>query len=691
MVDSVSSSTNSAKNTKASTGSSIISALGTGSGIDTNALTTQLVDLNKAAQSERLTSKKTLLETQISDFGLLRSSMATLETATAALANKDTFNAKAVSVPETSLMAITKLDAKASAGDYRLKIEQVAQAQSVSSGTFSSPTEPIGKGTLTIRLGEWDAGVNTFSVDTSKTGATITIDDNNNSLTGLRDAINKADIGVTATIVSDSGSYKLLLTSKSGAKNEIEISATETDGSTGLNQFNFNETTQNLTQQQEGLDAQVRVNGLLVNRESNHITDVVEGLEFDIFSSSTTETVSLVITEDKTIAETAIRDFVSAYNTFLTEAEQLIGFNTESKEYGSLRKDPLAKALLQNLRSNIAAAVPGIEGDFSALSSLGIRTELNGSLKIVEDEGNTGFRAAIDNNFELVRDLFVPKTSATTTGIEVTKFGAKSVPGTYDVVITQQPSKGKLTAGVVASTFPLDTTGKDYSFKFSLDGVSTSTITLPSDKTYNSAEEVAAEIQSLINLDPAVKAVKGSVSVTHNTTSNKFVFVSDAYGTSSTVGFTEVGADMADLGIGISAGAPGTNVAGTVNGEVAFGLGNVLLPSLGSEAEGLSMLIQPGTTSGQITFSRGFAGGMTNLINDYLKTSGLIKNRETTLENDIQKVDKDVDALDRRSEAYRARLQAQFSAMESIVRSLNSTGDFLDGILDRLPFTANSG
>jgi len=61
------------------------------------------------------------------------------------------------------------------------------------------------------------------------------------------------------------------------------------------------------------------------------------------------------------------------------------------------------------------------------------------------------------------------------------------------------------------------------------------------------------------------------------------------------------------------------------------------------------------------------------------------------INTDISKVDKDVEALDRRSEAYRARLQAQFSAMESIVRSLNSTGDFLDGILDRLPFTAKSG
>jgi flagellar hook-associated protein 2 len=102
------------------------------------------------------------------------------------------------------------------------------------------------------------------------------------------------------------------------------------------------------------------------------------------------------------------------------------------------------------------------------------------------------------------------------------------------------------------------------------------------------------------------------------------------------------------------------------------------------------MTIQPGSSGGTINFSRGFAGGLTNLLNDFVKSSGLIKGRETTITKDIDNVKKDEEALDRRSEAYRARLMSQFQAMESIVRSLNSTGDFLDGILDRLPFTAKS-
>ena len=476
MVDSTSSSTTT------NPGSSIINSLGGGSGIDSASLIKQLVEINKTPELNRLTSRQTLLETQISDFGLLRSSFATLQTAANALASPDTFNAKAVSIPDTSLLGITKLDAKAVAGDYRLKVEQIAQAQSVSSGSYSSVNDAVGKGTLTLRFGSWNETLDEFSVNTAKSGATITIDDTNNTLSGLRDAINEADIGVQATIVSDGGSYKLLLTAPSGEANEIELTAAEDGGAPGLANFNFNTSNQALVQEQGGANALVRVNGLLLTRESNHLTDVIEGMEFDIFNSSPTETVSINISADKSIAETAIRDFVETYNTFLGEVEKLVGFDEELGEYGSLRQDPLAKNLLQSIRSMMTGSVAGITNGFDSLSTLGIRTELDGTLKIVEDGTNTDFRAAIDKNFDAVRDLFTPKTSSSNSLLDVTAFSGASQPGSYEVVITQQPEKGQFIAG--AMTFPIDTTGKDYSFNVVVDGVSAATITLPDGKVY---------------------------------------------------------------------------------------------------------------------------------------------------------------------------------------------------------------
>ncbi len=667
----------------AGTGSSIISSLGSGSGIDTSALVNKLVDVNKYADATRLTTKKTLLETQISDFGLLRSSFSSLESAMSGLSSADTFNAKSASIPTTNLLSITKLDASAAAGNYTINVDQVAKAQSISSGTYASQTAQVGKGTLAIRFGSWNAGVDTFTVNAAKTGGTITIDDSNNSLIGVRDAINKANLGVTASIVSDAGNFKLLVTSASGETSEIEITATEALGSTGLSNFNFNATTRNLTQQQGGQDALIRVNGLALTRSTNHLTDVIPGLELDLANSSLTEVVNIGITADKSIAEKAIRDFVKSYNTFLADSTKLIGFDSTKKEYGSLRQDPLAKNLVQQVRNQLGLNVTGLSGTFTTFASLGIKTELDGTLKIDDSTESTSFRSAIDTNFNAVRDVFVPKVGSDNAQIILNKSSANSTPGTYPVVITQQPSKGSLVADAMVSTFPLDTTGKTYTFTAAVDGISADPITLPT-TTYATGAALAADIQTRINADAKITAGKVSVSVAFNTLTNKLEFTSNAYGSSSNVAITGPSADMADLGVSAAIGTAGTDVAGTVGGVAAFGFGDVLLPAIGSKAEGLSMRVTPGATSGNITFSRGFAGTFTSLINNFLKTNGLIKSHEKVINQQVEKVKVDQTALDKRSNAYRARLQAQFSAMESIVRSLKSTGTFLTGAFKAL-------
>lgn len=690
MVTSTNSTTNNppAQNTLSSTGSALVSQLGSGSGIDSAALVNQLTELAHGPQADKLNNKKSSLETQISDLGLLRSSLSQLQSSVSLLSNRDTFNAKAVAVPNTSLISITKLEAKAAAGDYRLQVDQIAQSQSLSSATFSSPSAPIGTGTLTLRFGNWDEEGN-FSVNPEKTGAPITINDTNNSMTGLRDAINAAGIGVQASIVSDGGNFRLLITAPSGETNELEITAAEDPESPGLAQFNFNENDKGLVQEQEGKNAELRVNGLKVSRESNHITDVIEGLEFDIFNSSPSEVISINISEDRSVAEAAIREFVETYNDFLKEVSQLTNFDAETKEFGSLAKDPLVKSLMQSVRNSMTGALPGMDEGFNSLSTLGIRTELDGTLKIIEDGTNMDFRAAMDKHYDQIADLFTPKTSSSTSTIEVTAFGARTATGEYEVVITQQAAKGGY-LGSPMEPDALDTTDKEYGFTVVVDGITASPIQLPADKVYDSGEDLAADLQSLINLDPAIKAAGAAVEVKYNSESGGFEFTSATFGSSSIVSFTEVSEDFEALGITAGAGNAGQDVAGTVDGVAGFGYGNVLLPAIGSKAEGLSMIIEPGSTGGTISFTRGLAGQLTSLVDNFVKNSGLISDREAALTKNIEKVDEEKKTLEMRTEAYRARLLSQFAAMEMIVRSLKTTGSFLDGIVDRLPFTAKN-
>lgn len=671
-------------------GSDIVTQLGGGSGINSGSLIEDLVSLQKAPEEQRLNTRQELLESQISDYGLLRSALASLDAAVSAVSSPDTFDAKSVALPDTSLLSLTKLEASASPGNYRLKIEEVAQAQSLSSASYATRDAVIGKGELTLQFGSWNSAVDTFTVDAEKTGATITIDDTNNTLSGLRDAINDADIGVQATVIADGSGFKLLLTSPSGASNELEITVAEDVGSPGLSDFSFNEITQNLTQEQEGVDAQIRVNGLLVTRESNRITDVIDGLEFDIFNKSSTEEINIGISEDRSIAEQAIRDFVNAYNTFFGETNKLTDFNEETGEFGSLRNDALADNLVDQVRNYLGSSIAGLDGGFTQLSNLGIRTKRDGSLEIIEspDEPNTNFRAAIDKHFDKVRDLFVPTTESDNSKVVINGYSSRTQAGSYEVVISQDPTKGTFTGVSMPSGFPLNTTGKDYSFTVAVDGVESASISLPDGVTFNSGEELAAAFQAIINIDDSLQAARTALSVSYNNGTGALEFTSEAYGSDSRVIFSDLGADMSDLGIPTGSSVTGKDVVGSVNGEQAFGYGNILLPPINTKADGLSMTISPGATTANVNFSRGFAGGLVSLLDTFTRSNGLITEHVNELNGSLGDIDEDRSDLERRTEAYRARLQSQFIAMEQIVSSLNNTGSFLDGILDRLPFTA---
>jgi len=667
----------------------IVNQLGGGSGIDTRSLVEELVKLERAPTENRLNRREERLEAQISDLGQLRSTIDELQAAVEPLANKDVFNAKSVAVPETNLLAINQIQPDAIAGDFRVRVDQVAQSQSLSSAGFDSLDAPVGQGSLTLRLGSFDDALANFTPDPDAEGATIEIDESNNSLTGLRDAINNAGIGVQASIVGEEGNFQLLVTGPPGATSDVEITATEDAAQPGLNDFNFNETTQNLTQLQEGLDAIVQVNGLQVTRSSNNLTDVIQGVDIDLFNADPSEIINISISDDKSVAEQSIRDFVEAFNNFVEQAQELTSFNREDGTEGSLRNDPTVRNLLSSVRGALSGAVPGIEGDFNVLASVGIRTNRDGTLQIVED-GNTGLRNAIDNNFEQLRELFVPTTDSSSARIEPTGFSSRTQPGSYQVEITQQAAKGVFNANPVTVGFPLDTTGQDFSFQIEVDGNTSATIAIPEGRVFNSGAELADELQSLINLDTNIRDGNAKVNVSFDTDTNSLSFESNRFGAASQVNFTSASADMADLGVTAGTGTPGVDVAGTVDGEEGFGLGNVLLPALGTPAEGLSMTIKPGATSGEVSFSRGFGARLTNLLNSFTRNSGFIDQRENNIDRDLRDIDDQRRDLDRRIDSFRARQEAQFRVMEEIVRSLNSTGDFLEGLADRLPFTASN-
>ncbi len=678
----------------------IISSLGAGSGINSSSLVSQLVEIEKTSKQDRIDTKRETYETQISDFGLLRSALATLQDAADLLMEDDSFSAKNATFTESTALLPSKLGDDAPVGDYTFEVLAIAQAQSLSTNaTFSETSDTVGKGVLTFSFGQWDDALDppeTFTVDTDRDAFNITIDDTNNSLAGLRDAINAADEGVQASIINDGSGYRLVITAPSGASNELQVTVAEDGGTPSntdandLSRFAFGAgvagANQQLIQNQTGADASLVVNGLTVSRSSNEIDDVLEGFEFTLAKAAPGEVIAVNIFEDKTTAEESVRGFIDAFNAFLEVIEPLTGYNEETEEDGSLSRDATTKSIISGIRDTIADAIPGISSGFTSLAAIGIRTDLDGNLSIDED----ALTAAFADNFDLVKTLFAPVTSSSADKITVNSFGTQTVPGSYDVVVTNDPAKGNLVGVASAGTLLADINGAgatDYDFTITVNGKTSETISL-TPGSYADEDALAAHIQSQVNNDATLIANAGKVDVIWNT--DHFEITSRTYGSKSNVSVTAVGGSAADLGLDTGTSTAGSNVAGTIDGVVGFGLGNVLLPELNSDPYGLTLVVQPGATTSTINFSGGFGRELSTLLDQYLQSSGIIDTREDNIDDKLDTLDTDQDKLDRRISAYQARLQAQFLAMERIVSSLNSSGGFLDGIMDRLPFTAQT-
>ncbi len=601
----------------------IVNLLGAGSGVDTQALVASLVEVERAAPQQRIDTQRETAETRISDLGLLNSALSALQDAATALGSADVFNTKSALIGDSTAFSAVSLDTNAPVGDFSFTIEQLAQAQSLSTQTtFENTTDTVGTGTLTFNFGNYEtvippANPTTFTEDTAKPPQAITIDDTNNTLAGLAQTINDADFGVQASLVNDGTGQRLVFRAESGVNNQLQISVSDSDGNNtdteGLSRFAFNAGSQQLVQNQIGQDAEFAVNGLAVSRSSNTIDDVIAGFEFNLSGlTDVGEAVNVTIEQDTNAGVTLVRDFVEIYNTFLDAVDPLIGINPETNERGSLAGDTLARNLPTQVRQLLVGDVGGLDSTFTALTNIGVRTERDGSLSIDE----TDFSNAIENNFEAFTELFIPITQSSTDQITVNTFGDNTQAGAYDVVITQQPARGNLLgaalgAGILADlsapvatsatltgtaptallsdfvtssgsfvggtstlTLPLDLTGGSAAFEFSIsvDGATAVNINLPA-ANYTDNDQIVVALQA--EIDSNSLGVVVSVDV-----SDQFSFTSSTTGAASSVALAAVGASANQFGIDTGTATPGTggatdynftiDVDGTTSGAISL-------------------------------------------------------------------------------------------------------------------------
>jgi flagellar hook-associated protein 2 len=352
-----------------------------GQGFDVASTVTQ-IQAASAAIENPWNSELSTLQAQDTVFTSLGTDLSTLTTSIQALTDfEGVFSEKEGSSSDPNTLALSSATSSATAGSHTVLVNNLATTSSEVSGTLANASDTL-SGSVTITV--------------NGKSSEIDVSSSSNTLSSLASAINAADAGVTATVLTDSSGSRLSLASTtSGAAGNITISSALSDTATGSS-IGF-------TSSQTGKDASIVVDGTTLTSSSNTVTNAIPGVTFQLLASSASSTspVQIQITNDNTDVETAITNFVNAYNAVAND------LTTQTGKDSSGNSEPLAGTpILSQLQSSLSGALfaGSASGSINSLEQLGIGVNSDGSGTLTID-GDT-LDAALNNNYSDVTGFF---------------------------------------------------------------------------------------------------------------------------------------------------------------------------------------------------------------------------------------------------------------------------------------------
>jgi len=643
-----------------------ISSPGIGSGLNVNDIVTKLMTAERAPLTS-LDTKEAPLQAQLSAYGSLKSSLSALRDATSALAAPEKFNASTARVADTAVAAATA-SATAAPGTHTIEVQDLAQAHTLAATALPSASTALGSGTITLQFGTYDSG--TFAANPDHATQTITIAPGQSSLAGVRDAINAAGAGVSASIVNVGTGYRLALTSQtSGAANAMRITVADDDGNNtnaaGLSLLAFDASTggsSNLEEKIAAQNAQVVVDGITVASPKNTLSDALEGVSLTLAKEGST---TLTVSRDTTGAVAAVQGFIKAYNDLHKLVQAASAYDADKKQGGILLGDATLRGIQNGLRTALGQSITG-SGNASTLASIGVSFQRDGTLAL----DTTKLTAALGDPNSNVSAFFASGGRATDSEVTFHSATADAKPGIYALSVSHLATRGSAAGSVAAGT--TITAGMNDALTFSVDGEIRAVTLSPG---VYSAASLVAELQSKINA--ALDGSSAKVEVTQ--LAGVLTVTSGSYGADSKVSLSG-GNALAGL-FGAPASTDGTDVAGSIGSFVTSGAGQVL------SGGGLSVEVAGATTGdrGSVSYASGFAGKLDALLGDILDADGVIADKEDGINRSIKSIDNQRDVLNRRMDAIEARYRAQFTALDTLISQLNSTSTFLTQQLAALP------
>jgi flagellar hook-associated protein 2 len=436
---------------------------GLSSGFDWASMIDQLIEVEKAPVT-LVENQKSAYESQLSAWQSFNTQLLSLKTAAQALSEPDDFNVFTSSmtsgdadVDAEDLLTVSATS-DSSVGIYTITINNIATAQKIGSGTFTSGIDALGDG---------------FSGDIIINGKTISISETD-GLDDIRNRINNSNAGVTASIIHYSDSdYRLNLTSNTTGADGITL---ENGSTTNLLQLmGWTDTEGVVNEIVAGGDASILIDGVEVTSEDNMIDDVLTGVTLNLTNEDPSTTITLNIKRDINAIEEKIQTFVDAYNkvsSYINEQQTYDDENETAK--GVLFGDGTLSSVKSDLTSLLVQQIWGVSSNFSIIGMAGINLDDDGQLSINSET----LKEYLETNFSDIQKLFSSGGTSSSSSIEYIYSTNDTEAGNYVVNITQAATKNSSTGDTAVS----GTLGNDQTLTIT-EGDNTAVISLTSGMT----------------------------------------------------------------------------------------------------------------------------------------------------------------------------------------------------------------
>jgi flagellar hook-associated protein 2 len=387
-----------------------------GSGFDVTTTVSSILAIEAGVETPWKTQLASLKaqDTALSGLG---TNLSALSTAVGALTSFDgVMSAKQGSSSDTNVLTLTSASTSAVAGSHTIIVTSLAQTSSKYSDAVTSPTDTL-SGSLTLQIG---AG----------TTKTITIDSTNNTLTSLAQAINQGSYGVSANVVTDTNGSRLsLVSSTGGLAGEITLTPSLTDATTS--------TSLGFTTGQDGVNAQLTVDGLKTSSASNTVTNAIPGVTFQLLSAAAGTSLQVQITNDNVSIETAMQSMVTAYNAVATSLT-----TQEGKDSTGAAEPLFGNPTLALLQSQLSGSMLGgnASGSISNIAQLGLSLNPDGTLTL----NASTLDATLNSNFADVTGFFQTAGSfGQTLTTTLNSLGSVSINGAIYLALQQNSTQEK--------------------------------------------------------------------------------------------------------------------------------------------------------------------------------------------------------------------------------------------------------